>query len=148
MLERAGTGAFDHTLHGGPGVGRVQWHFHERTRLPVAVQTWRLPPGAAEGSHAHPDGEPLEELYLVVEGRGCMRVGDEEYDVGAGDAVLAPVGADHELHNPGDPGDDVLTVVVVWGRPAPPPDYSSFGMDAAAREARAAGANGRNATDG
>ena len=53
MIERAGEHVFDYTLHGGNGSVRMQWHFLDTSRLPVAVQTWELPPGASEGTHAH-----------------------------------------------------------------------------------------------
>lgn len=160
MLERRGGGAFEYDLHGGGAeLTTIQWYFHERSRLPVAVQMWELPPGGAEGMHAHGvgptgssgvgegshrgatggeraaelDEEPLEELYLVVEGGGSMRVDGEEHQLGPGDAVLAPAGSEHDLHNTGE---GTLRVVVVWGRPAAPVDWSAFGTARAARRQR------------
>ncbi|MDA3625470.1 cupin domain-containing protein [Saccharopolyspora sp. WRP15-2] len=133
MLERAGSAAFDYDMHGGTALTRVQWYFLDRARLPVAVQLWELPPGGAEGMHAHREDEPLEELYLVVEGTATMRVDEQTHVLGPGDAVLAPVGSDHDLHNTGG---TVLKVVVVWGRPAEA-DWSNFGTARASRQARA-----------
>ena len=126
MLERYGKATFDYDLHGEPGNGtttgetashetaltRIQWHFFDESRLPVAVQTWKLPVGGREGMHRHPEHDPLDELYLVIEGSARMRVDERVHDLGPGDAVLAPVGADHDLHNTGDA---TLTIVVVWG---------------------------------
>lgn len=132
MIERAGETAFEYRLHGGEGAARFQWYFLDRSRLPVAVQQWELAPGASEGMHAHEHDRPLEELYLVTEGSARMRVGDATYDLGPGDAVLAPVGVEHDLRNTGE---DVLKAVVVFGEPAPV-DWSAYGMAAAAREAR------------
>lgn len=132
MIERAGETAFDYRLHGGEGDSRFQWYFLDRSRLPVAVQQWELSPGASEGMHAHPAERPLEELYLVVDGKARMRVDGETHDLGPGDAVLAPVGSDHDLSNTGD---TVLRVVVVFGEPAPA-DWSAYGMTEAARAAR------------
>lgn len=43
-----------------------------------------------------------------------MHVDDERHELGPGDAVLAPVGSQHDLRNTGT---GTLTVVVVWGRP-------------------------------
>lgn len=136
MLERAGSTAFDYALHGGDGMARIQWYFLDRARLPVAVQLWELPPGGSEGRHAHHDDEPLEELYLVVEGHATMNVDHSTHELRPGDAVLAPVGSDHDLRNTG-PG--TLRVVVVWGRPAAA-DFSGFGTAQASRRART-GAN-------
>ncbi|HET8600893.1 MAG TPA: cupin domain-containing protein [Segeticoccus sp.] len=140
MLERAGETAFDHDMHHGALPMRVQWYFLDRSRLPVAVQLWELPPGGSEGMHAHPDDEPLEELYLVIEGSARMRVDEEEHDLGPGDAVLAPVGAEHDLRNTGS---RPLKVLVVWGRPsAEPVDWSPFGTARGSRAARAAAEGG------
>ena len=138
MLERAGSTAFDYDMHGGADLTRVQWYFLDETRLPVAVHLWELPPGGAEGMHSHGEDEPLEELYLVVEGSARMRVGDETHELGPGDAVLAPVGSEHDLRNTGQ---TTLKVVVIWGRPAEA-DWSPFGTAKAARQARASSNRG------
>lgn len=132
MLERAGETAFGHVMHEGGVPMQVQWYFLDRSRLPVAVQVWELPPGGSEGEHTHPQDDPLEELYLIIEGCARMSVDGQVHDLLPGDAVLAPVGSEHDLVNTG-PG--TLRVVVVWGRPAADPvDWSPFGT---AREARA-----------
>lgn len=133
MVERDGDYSFDHALHGGSGSMTVQWHFFEESRLPVAVQTWSLPPGASEGMHTHdPDAEPLDELYLVLSGTGRMHAGDAVHDIGPGDSVLTPAGVPHDLANTGD---DVLRVLVVWGKPGEA-DWSQFGTGKKARAAR------------
>lgn len=133
MLERAGEYAFPYSLHGGRGEITVEWHAFGGTQLPVAVQTWRLPPGASEGMHSHdPQAEPLEELYLVLAGRGRMHVGDTIHDIGPGDSVLAAAGVEHDLANIGD---DELRVLVVWGRPDEV-DWSAYDSAALAKKAR------------
>ncbi len=131
-VERRGEAAFDFLLHGGEGSSRIQWYFHDRSRLPVALQMWELPPGGSEGIHAHPVEDPLEEQYLVVSGQARMRLGNRAVDLGPGDAVLAPVGCEHDLRNTGD---TVLRVVVVWGRPGHA-DFSGFATSEAARQAK------------
>lgn len=131
MIERSGETAFDYRLHGGDGLTRIQWYFLDRSQLPVAVQMWELPPGGTEGMHAHPAEEPLEELYVVLEGKAAMRLDDEVCDLGPGDAVLAPVGSDHDLRNTGDAP---LKLLIVWGKPGPV-DWSAYGTARAARNA-------------
>jgi mannose-6-phosphate isomerase-like protein (cupin superfamily) len=131
MLERSGTTAFDYRLHDGTDVTRVQWYFFDRCRLPVAVQMWELPPGGSEGSHAHSTEDPLEELYLVIDGSAEMHVDGQTFEMGPGDGVLAPVGSEHGLRNTGN---STLKVVVIWGRPAPA-DWSAYGTAKAARKA-------------
>jgi mannose-6-phosphate isomerase-like protein (cupin superfamily) len=57
-----------------------------------------VPPGAETILHHHVRSE---EIYLFTAGRGRMRLGDEEADVRAGDAVVIPPGTPHMLRNPG-----------------------------------------------
>src|SRR6476620_7774049 len=64
-----------------------------------------LPPGGATTEHFH---RLSEELYLVTEGTGRLRIEDEERDVGRGDCAVIPPGARHKLWNEGD---TVLRVV-------------------------------------
>ncbi|MGF9661270.1 cupin domain-containing protein [Arthrobacter crystallopoietes] len=54
------------------------------------------------------------------------------HDLAAGDALLAPVGSDHDLANTGT---GPLRVLVVWGEPGTA-DYSSFGSWRSANAAR------------
>lgn len=133
MIERQGETSFDYELHGGRHPIHMQWYFLEQSGLPVAVQSWELPPGGSEGMHAHPEEAPLEELYIVIEGSAVMRVDEEEYALGPGDAVLAPVGSRHDLENTGD---GPLRLIVVWGEPGAT-DWSRFGSAQAARDAAA-----------
>ena len=49
--------------------------------------TWvDVAPGSAQSSHKHAP----EQVYVVVRGRGLMRVGDEERPVAEGDLVYIP----------------------------------------------------------
>lgn len=133
-LEKSGEHSFEYELHGGAPM-RMQWHFYGRSELPVAVQTWELPPGGFEGMHAHTENDiPLEEMYVVIAGTGRLQVDSTTYDVAAGDAVLAPVGSEHDLRNTGD---IPLKVLVVWGKPGTA-DYSGFASDTLAKAAHSA----------
>jgi mannose-6-phosphate isomerase-like protein (cupin superfamily) len=58
-----------------------------------------VPVGGATTAHHH---RTTEEIYLFTHGTGRMRLGAEERDVGAGDAVAIPPGVDHKLWNTGD----------------------------------------------
>lgn len=137
VIEHAGQTAFDYRLHDGEGEARFQWYFLDASRMPVAVQRWELAPGASEGMHAHGSDRPLEELYLVTDGMATMRVDDRTYHLGPGDAVLAPVGAEHDLRNTGN---ETLRLVVVFGAPGTT-DWSWSGMARAARTARTGAAD-------
>lgn len=133
MLERAGEDTFNYDLHGGHGPVTMQWHFFEQSRLPVAVQTWEFEPGGSEGWHAHAGEGELEELYLVLDGTGRMQVGDQTYDIGPGDSVLAAAGVGHDLLNTGDAP---LRILIIWGPPGEA-DFYQFGSAKAARAAKA-----------
>jgi quercetin dioxygenase-like cupin family protein len=55
-----------------------------------------LEPGQEQRPHAH-DGS--DKVYLVVEGSGRFRVGDEERTLAAGEATLAAPGEVHGIAN-------------------------------------------------
>ena len=58
----------------------------------------RIPSGGATPEHYHP---VAEEIYFITHGTGRMRIGDEEREVGEGDAIAIPPGARHKLWNTG-----------------------------------------------
>ena len=55
--------------------------------------------GSEQNVHSH---QGREQVYVVVQGRGAMRVGDEIEEVGPGTAILVPPGTDHSIRNVGD----------------------------------------------
>jgi mannose-6-phosphate isomerase-like protein (cupin superfamily) len=69
----------------------------DRDTAPVQNQSLAeatLGPGQATERHYH---RASEELYYVVEGQGEMEVDGERAQVRAGDAILIPPGAWHQL---------------------------------------------------
>ena len=56
-----------------------------------------LPPGGTLKEHRHEQ----EEVYLVLEGSGLVKVGDEESSVEAGSVVFIPGDAPHSCENTG-----------------------------------------------
>lgn len=60
-----------------------------------------IPPGGRHVAelHVHPDAE---ELIVIMQGRGQLRVGDEQCEVGPGDVGYVPPMAEHVLSNNGD----------------------------------------------
>ena len=65
-----------------------------------------LTPGQEQAAHAHAGAD---KVYLVLDGVGRFRIGDEEREVGRGYAVLAPAGTSHAVQNPGP---EPLTLLV------------------------------------
>ncbi len=57
-----------------------------------------VPPGGETVEHLH---RASEEIYLFTAGAGRMRLGEEEAEVRAGDAVVIAPGTPHKLWNPG-----------------------------------------------
>ncbi len=107
----------ERTIHDGDGNIRTRAYFEGISRLPVRFQTWELDPGVSEGSHAHDGDRPLEEAYYFLEGRGTMWVGEEEFPVGAGDAVFVSPDGDRGFRNTGDAP---LKLIIIWGEPVEP----------------------------
>ena len=56
-------------------------------------------PGSEQAVHSH---EGREQVYVIVQGRGAMRVGDEVEEVVAGSLVFVPPGTDHSIKNVGE----------------------------------------------
>jgi len=54
-------------------------------------------PGCRTGGHSHED---YEEIYHITRGKGIMTVGEEEFEVSAGDTFLVPFGLYHTVRNP------------------------------------------------
>ena len=57
-----------------------------------------VPPGGETIEHFH---SVTEEIYLFTHGAGRMRLGDEEREVGPGDAVVIAPGVRHKLWSTG-----------------------------------------------
>ncbi len=63
------------------------------------------PTGKTTG-HAHAD---MEEVYFVLSGEGVMKIGDDEFEVKAGDAFYVPPGECHTTYQRGN-----VPLTVVW----------------------------------
>lgn len=75
------------------------------TRL--GARLWRLRPGEASTKHRH---EQEEELYVVLEGRGRIRVDDEALELGPLDSLLVEPDSLRQVFN--DTDADALWLVV------------------------------------
>jgi len=59
--------------------------------------------------------DPVEEIYFILQGGGLMRVGNDEKEVKAGDAIWIPAGDLHSLTNNTEE-DTVVLVVAAYPR--------------------------------
>jgi uncharacterized cupin superfamily protein len=73
----------------------------------LGARLWRLLPGQASTRHRHFE---QDELYVVLEGRGRMRLGDEALDLDALSAVLVEAETPRQVFN--DTDADALWLVV------------------------------------
>lgn len=69
-------------------------------------------PGQEHTAHAH---QGQDKLYVVLEGRGVVQIGDETRELGAGDAAFAPSRVVHSIRNTS------TTRLVVMAVLGPPP---------------------------
>jgi quercetin dioxygenase-like cupin family protein len=74
---------------------------------PLAARLWRLGPGQASTKHRHAE---QSELYIVLEGQGRMRTGEEVLTLEPLSAVLVPPDTVRQIFN--DTGEDALWLVV------------------------------------
>ena len=72
-----------------------------------------LEPGQSQAGHRHAVGD---KLYYVISGRGLVRVGSEEHEVGPGDLACAPAGEEHGVRNSGP--ERLVLLVVMAPKPA------------------------------
>ena len=83
----------------------------------LGARFWRLPPYSANTWHRHVE---QDELYVVLEGTGRIRVGGETLTVPKHGAVLVPPSCLRQVFN--DTEDDVLWLVVGAPRHEPGAD--------------------------
>ena len=86
----------------------------------LGARLWRLRPGQASTRHRHP---LTSELYVLLEGRGRVRFGEELLDLNPLDALLVEPPTVRQLFN--DTDTDQLWLVVG----APPEPANTLEMD-------------------
>ena len=93
-----------------PGFGEMRSYTAGLEAEQVAL-TWRLMPAGTggRGSYGH-SHKTQEELMLVVSGTITVKVGDEVFEAGPGDAVRFAPAAVRSVHN--DTDDDAVIVLV------------------------------------
>ncbi len=71
-----------------------------------------LEPGQKQKVHAHAGSD---KVYYVLEGRGVVRVGSEERELGPDEITLAPAGEEHGVVNPS--GERLVMLVFMAPKP-------------------------------
>jgi quercetin dioxygenase-like cupin family protein len=73
----------------------------------LAARMWRLTPGQASTKHRHTE---QAELYVVLEGTGRMRIGDDVHTLAPLSSVLVEPAVTRQVFN--DLGEDALWLIV------------------------------------
>lgn len=77
-----------------------------------------MAPGYKGKEHSH----EVEHCWYILQGKGIIRMGGEEYFIKPGDAVYAPIGMRHTVECTGD---EPLRYVVVYAPPGPEKELRS-----------------------
>jgi mannose-6-phosphate isomerase-like protein (cupin superfamily) len=85
--------------------GRAYLEFVRTADLSVGLYV--LPAGANDQQRPHTE----DEVYVVMSGRGAIRVGSEDRPVGAGSVVFVAAGVEHRFHGI----QEELRVLVAFG---------------------------------
>ena len=75
--------------------------------------TYCLLPSQSQKVHAH---EGSDKIYYVLEGTARFTIGEEEKDLGAGQAAIARAGDPHGVRN--DTGENLVLLVTMAPRPS------------------------------
>ncbi|MEA2329869.1 MAG: hypothetical protein QOH58_7 [Thermoleophilaceae bacterium] len=107
----------------------AEWRKGNRTRLDAseALGTKKLAtgeqwfePGTGAPVHSHPDG--LEEIIVVLSGRGEFSVDGQGAELAVGQTLIVPPWAHHGFQAVGD---EVLNIWAAFSSPAPPTVYDA-----------------------
>ncbi len=102
-LSHITTGLTDERLLANRNAKEGHAPFVGTRRIGMIRQTYE--PGGKHFAHQH---EKTEQVYYIVSGTGKVRLGEEWFDVAAGDVVYIPPQTDHEVLATGDEPYEVL----------------------------------------
>lgn len=70
--------------------------YYEFLRVPVmSAGLYELAAGAADPQSPHAE----DEVYVIFNGQGRIRIADQDYPVSAGSVVFVPAGVEHRFHS-------------------------------------------------
>ncbi len=104
-MEIANINTVEKTMLGVHGGALFQRVLGRGTDNPDLMETFRavvkitIPPGEANTLHTH---ENEEQIYIILQGKGRVQVGEETREVKAGDVVYLPAKLQHGLYNTSD----------------------------------------------
>ncbi|HEU5376211.1 MAG TPA: cupin domain-containing protein [Ktedonobacteraceae bacterium] len=100
IIKKPGETVPREDAHGGSGGRRLYVSDSELENADFQAMTYGfLPPKAKFVWHNH---EGIEEIMLVLKGKGIVRDRDGEYPYKEGDLFIYPQNIEHEIENTGD----------------------------------------------
>ena len=73
--------------------GQLYLEFFEAPTMSIGV--YELATGSVDPQQPHTE----DEVYYVVEGRGRVRIGDEDREIGPGSVIFVGAGVEHRFHS-------------------------------------------------
>jgi mannose-6-phosphate isomerase-like protein (cupin superfamily) len=73
-------------------------HPNQHGAIPMSLAEAIIPAGVTTSLHKH---HTSTEYYHVTQGRGEMRLGEQLFDIAAGDSVCIQAGQEHQVKNSG-----------------------------------------------
>ena len=128
MYHTTGEPKVSERYHGGDGKITRHGVLNHESRQSSTIQIWDFEIGSSEGIHVHDNSKDsdraelgaLEEIYMVIQGKGSLQILDSETKkindvaVNQGEAVMVPEGVHHGFRNEGD---SIMRVLIQWGPP-------------------------------
>lgn len=80
----------------------------------VSTSVWRV--AIAPGTPATPHEVTREEIFVILSGRASVRIGEDQREAAAGDAIVVPPDTRFEIASAGDEPVEALCCLPVGGK--------------------------------
>ena len=110
IIKRKSQDIFIEEAHGGSGSRKIYANMeHTANENLDAITHGYLPGGSTFDWHEH---NGIDEIMIVVRGKGFVSDRDGEYNYAPGDTYIFPANTEHMIHNPTDQQHEMIFVRV------------------------------------